>query len=90
MEPHNSIFAKIRGARFAPPIGAMPPPLLYMCYQVFVIILNYFRSYGSKRSETEMLLFTLAVGQKVTARRAKSNMQVLHNKEDEEMNKSRL
>ena len=30
MEPHNSIFAKIRGARFAPPMGAMPPPLLYM------------------------------------------------------------
>ena len=26
MEPHNSIFAKIRGARFAPPMGAMPPP----------------------------------------------------------------
>ena len=48
----------------------------YMFDQVFVIILNYFRSYGSKRSET--------------ARRAKSNMQVLHNKEDEEMNKSRL
>ena len=48
-----------------------------MFYQVFVIILNYFRSYGSKRSETEMLLFTVAV-------------QVLHNKEDEEMNKSRL
>ena len=23
MEPHNSIFAKIRGARFAPPMGAM-------------------------------------------------------------------
>ena len=56
----------------------------YMFYQVFGIILNYFRSYGSKRSETDMLLFTLA------ARRAKSNMQVLHNKEDEEMNKSRL
>ena len=29
MEPHNSILAKIRGARFAPPMGAMPPPLLY-------------------------------------------------------------
>ena len=28
MEPHNSIFAKIRGARFAPPMGAMPPPTL--------------------------------------------------------------
>ena len=27
MEPHNSIFAKIRGARFAPPMGAMPPLL---------------------------------------------------------------
>ena len=29
-----------------------------MFHQVFVIIFNYFRSYGSKRSETEMLLFT--------------------------------
>ena len=28
MEPHNSIFAKIRGARFAPPMGAMPHPTL--------------------------------------------------------------
>ena len=26
MEPHNSIFAKIRGARFAPLMGAMPHP----------------------------------------------------------------
>ena len=33
MEPHNSIFAKIRGARFAPPMGAMPPPLLYKMLQ---------------------------------------------------------
>ena len=28
MEPHNSRFAKIRGARFAPPMGAMPHPTL--------------------------------------------------------------
>ena len=28
MEPHNSIFAQIRGARFAPPMGAMPHPTL--------------------------------------------------------------
>ena len=26
----NSIFAKIRGARFAPPMGAMPHPTLYI------------------------------------------------------------
>ena len=28
MEPHNSRIAKIRGARFAPPMGAMPHPTL--------------------------------------------------------------
>ena len=28
MEPHNSRFVKIRGARFAPPMGAMPHPTL--------------------------------------------------------------
>ena len=28
MEPHNSRFAKIRGARFAPSMGAMPHPTL--------------------------------------------------------------
>ena len=33
MEPHNSIFAKIRGARFAPPMGAMPPPPPYSRYK---------------------------------------------------------
>ena len=32
MEPHNSIFAKIRGARFAPPMGAMPHPILCFTY----------------------------------------------------------
>ena len=31
MEPHNSRFAKIRGARFAPPMGAMPHPTLVAC-----------------------------------------------------------
>ena len=30
MEPHNSRFAKIRGARFAPPMGAMPHPTLHL------------------------------------------------------------
>ena len=33
MEPHNSIFAKIRGARFAPPMGAMSHPTLYKLSQ---------------------------------------------------------
>ena len=33
MEPHSSRFAKIRGARFAPPMGSIPhPTLLYLYY----------------------------------------------------------
>ena len=32
MEPHNSRIAKIRGARFAPPMGAMSHPTLSRSY----------------------------------------------------------
>ena len=42
MEPHNSRFAKISGARFAPPMGAMPHPTLMIrilgC--VLIMVLN--------------------------------------------------
>ena len=38
MEPHNSIFAKIRGTRFAPPMAAMPHPTLF---KLKLIALNH-------------------------------------------------
>ena len=46
MESHNSRFAKIRGARFAPPMGAMPHPTLSLTLfsrcTLIVIIEKYY------------------------------------------------
>ena len=47
MEPHNSRFAKIRGARFAPPMGAMPHPTLYL-YMTFCLRIGHLTNQHSK------------------------------------------
>ena len=43
MEPHNSRFAKIMGARFAPPMGAMPHPTLCIELLGTIIVLSVCR-----------------------------------------------